>query len=128
MQIVGHEFLEITKGLYLSEDKKGVVVDIYSFTETEQKTPIEQIATSLFDNLKSNSQNLGGEVECVILRMEYSKQKDPWYWPRVEIDITSFLEIFPKMNKISLPDEFVNANKEIKEIEKNLLELFSNNK
>ena len=42
MQIVGHEFLEITKGLYISEDKKGVIIDLYDFTDTKQKTPKEQ--------------------------------------------------------------------------------------
>ena len=105
MQIVGHEFLELAKGLYLSEDKKGVIIDLYDFTDTKQKTPKEQIVTALFDNLKSNIQNIGSEVECVIVRTGSTQDKDPWYLERIELDSALIYEIFPKINKLILPDE-----------------------
>ena len=99
MQIVGHEFTEITKGLYLSEDKKGIVLDIYDFTGIVERTSPDQIENALFKGLRENLEALGEEVECVIFKST-DPEKDKLCIGGLNVNASELPKIFPKMNTL----------------------------
>ncbi len=104
MKIANINFNKISKGLYQTDDKKGIVIDIYDFTDTKQKTPSEEIEEALLNNLRKSGEILGKEAECLIFRT--GEEKDPWYRARVNLDVPSLCHIFPKVNALLLPREF----------------------
>ena len=101
MKIVNINFNEITSGLYLSDGKKGLIIDVLTFTGLSREATNEDITSTLNARLKEFASDT---VEFIAI-----KDEEHWLFKTKEIDISIdlnyFASLFPSLKTFIVSDE-----------------------
>ena len=81
MKIVNVEFNEVVKGLYISEDEKGFLVDMFDLTGLEKSADLDNLSAEVILRIQEYAKDYAEKIEGVVF-------DDRNYW---ELDLDGFV-------------------------------------
>ena len=66
MKIVNVEFNEVVKGLYISEDEKGFLVDIFDLTGLEKSADLDNLSEEVRSRIQEYAKGYAEKIEGVV--------------------------------------------------------------
>jgi hypothetical protein len=98
MRIANVEFNEITKGLYLSEDNKGLVIEIFDLTGLDKNTDLSDVSVEVISKIEDLMSAYAETIEGIVF-----DNRNYWElnFEDFVLDIESLCNMFPNLQTVA---------------------------